>query len=567
MAGIFFSPTSWNSVLNESPSASPLSDITNVSQNEDVPKKKCRLDSNTPSFRPYFSGNPDDIVRLSQKWEAAKSRLSFVNKKPTSSVLLEFLLDHFFDSPTVSNDSIIAKSDPKEDRLFIVTQSMLLSLMHSVGEHGQKCEKLNFSLAKTSHVNTCMAMELEFHCDRDHVVKMFTSPRLGDNHLVNYKIAFAAHVAGISKSAFDVFCTQAFQLIITNRLNEKFVDTFSTVVNQVANNDMEHRLQEELEKSPTEGLTVATDGRFGQRKNSKNSNVSATGLQTGYIIAHAYVNKKDDPCSQRHESVGTLQIFNNLINEKKLKIDYHVHDHSAAVRNIVKQSFPKVKNQFDQWHGLRQFRAVVTKVTKGPQRAHGVQWHKRLSDKRESVIKHAYYSLNHCKKDPDNLRKLLLVCVSHYSNDHSQCMPTSRCKTDPNYKSSKMSLENYPIAQRLLRSAIMRTNIYKEAEQYCMNFSTSLNESFHNIMNIYLPKRICLSDRLYKLGSHLSILHWNELRELNKNSAFDGFKSSHVSSYIPIHPPMDHKEFRRDRNCHELRFYSVLWESLIKFMK
>jgi hypothetical protein len=53
-------------------------------------------------------------------------------------------------------------------------------------------------------------------------------------------------------------------------------------------------------------LTVATDGRHGQRKNTKNSNVAAIGIQTGYT--HSYVSAEDDSCSQRHEIVGT-EIF------------------------------------------------------------------------------------------------------------------------------------------------------------------------------------------------------------------------------------------------------------------
>jgi hypothetical protein len=154
-----------------------------------------------------------------------------------------------------------------------------------------------------------------------------------------------------------------------------------------------------------------------------------------------------------------------------------------------------------------------------------------LSDKLESILKHVYYSLAHCKNDPSLLRKLLLVCISHYSNDHSECLPTSRCNSDPNYKPSKQSLENCEVAQNILRSAIMRTFIYTEAERYCRNLSTSLNESFHSVLNVYLPKRVYLSERLYKMGSHLGILHWNELNELKKDLKFDGFRSSHVSTY------------------------------------
>jgi hypothetical protein len=60
------------------------------------------------------------------------------------------------------------------------------------------------------------------------------------------------------------------------------------------------------------------------------------------------------------------------------------------------------------------------------------------------------------------------------------------------------------------------------------------------------------------LGSNLAILHWNELRELGKNLALDGFEGSTVSSCIPLHPPKDYKEFRRDRNRHDMNFYIVL---------
>ncbi len=109
--------------------------------------------------------------------------------------------------------------------------------------------------------------------------------------------------------------------------------------------------------------------------------------------------------------------------------------------------------------------------------------------------------------------------------------------------------------------------IYTEAERYCRNLSTSLNESFHSVLNVYLPKRVYLSERLYKMGSHLGILHLNELNELKKDLKFDGFRSSHVSTYIPLHPPKEYRHFRRDRNSHDMNFYITLWGSLLKILK
>jgi hypothetical protein len=68
---------------------------------------------------------------------------------------------------------------------------------------------------------------------------------------------------------------------------------------------------------------------------------------------------------------GDRNFFDFLINKCNLKVDCHVHDHSVPVRRKVEQTFNGIHTQYDDWHGLRQFRTELSPITKGAKKVMG----------------------------------------------------------------------------------------------------------------------------------------------------------------------------------------------------
>ena len=131
------------------------------------------------------------------------------------------------------------------------------------------------------------------------------------------------------------------------------------------------------------------------------------------------------------------------------------------------------------------------------------------SDKAASIKTHVYFTMKNCNHDPERLRSGLLNIVEHYKNNHSHCSPTSRCKTNVNYISSKLPLTDVK-AEAALFAFMKRLRVYKQAERYCHCMDTHYVESFNNAVLQYVDKRISFGEDSYKLRINLAILDWNE---------------------------------------------------------
>ena len=140
---------------------------------------------------------------------------------------------------------------------------------------------------------------------------------------------------------------------------------------------------------------------------------------------------------------------------------------------------------------------------------HGITWHEELKDKAASIKTHVYYAMKTCHGSPDALRKNLDNIVGHYKDNHGNCQPESRCRTDENYIPSKVNLKDSS-AISILVKAIHSLQVYKTPQDFVHCIDTHYVESYNNACLIYHDKRISLGKREYKRRTDMAILDWNE---------------------------------------------------------
>ena len=254
-------------------------------------------------------------------------------------------------------------------------------------------------------------------------------------------------------------------------------------------------------------IDVETDARHGWRKNSKDTSVVALGKETHKVIGHEHITKEDDSVSQRHELLGTKRLYDHFEKEG-VGIRVHAHDRNQSINKFIRET-TTATNQNDIWHGIKSLKKSVSKIVSGPQYKEGQAWHQELKDKLEPMCTHAHWAARNCDGNSNKLRASLLNSVAHFKNYHSECPEISRCKTDPHHENSNIIITS-PIAEKLLTDAIMKSDLYKHADDFNLAQDTFHTESFNNTMNIFHDKRVAFGKQQYALRSHLAILHWNE---------------------------------------------------------
>ena len=122
---------------------------------------------------------------------------------------------------------------------------------------------------------------------------------------------------------------------------------------------------------------------------------------------------------------------------------------------------------------------------------------------------HCHWAVRNCGGDPEKLKQLLVNVVDHYRNNHEKCHESSRCKKDSNYEPSRQVLTD-DVSQKLLRSVIINSTLYKNASDFVLGKDTYYVESFNNTINMFQDKRISFTDDAYRMRSELAVCHWNE---------------------------------------------------------
>ena len=289
-----------------------------------------------------------------------------------------------------------------------------------------------------------------------------------------------------------------------------FEETYRQAVHEVAEESQKDALYLEIASTEDidDGIDIMTDARHCWRSNAKFSDVVCLGEKTHKVLKIETVSKSEDPCSGRHEMVGTKKIYKYL-DDECVPVRIHAHDNNSSVVKFIREERQPTRNGNDTWHATKNAVKNMRKnMTKGEGRA---KWYKdQISDKVASIKTHLYYSIKTCNNSADRLRASIDNIIPHYQGDHQNCNMESNCRKNQLYEPTKEKITN-PTAEERLRKYLRSLPIYKIAEDYTACKDTHYVESYNNVTLIYHDKRIGgIGYDRYRMNTELSILDWNE---------------------------------------------------------
>ncbi len=228
------------------------------------------------------------------------------------------------------------------------------------------------------------------------------------------------------------------------------------------------------------------------------------------VISRVTVTKREVSASQCHERFGTEKLYENLKQIPGVTVFQHCHDQNLSVSKYVREQtvFPDVIDQWDEWHGKKGFLKGIQSLSSGTLKTMYDKWSPKLADKPAALKTHAKFAIDNCEANPEKQKESLLIPLKHYQDDHSDCFPTARCKTDPKYEPRRKLLDENAVS--LLETGITKCNLYKRSEKFVHGMDTFHLESFFNTLNLYRDKRIYFSSSQYRMRTLLAIIYWNE---------------------------------------------------------
>ncbi|MDD9362061.1 MAG: hypothetical protein PV344_03950, partial [Anaplasma sp.] len=97
------------------------------------------------------------------------------------------------------------------------------------------------------------------------------------------------------------------------------------------------------------------------------------------MVGIAHVTKETEPSSQKHEAVGTRQLY-KYFDERKIYVTDHSHDRNTTVNKIIRER-NGTTNSNDRWHAAKGTLKGLKVIAFGPKKNEGKTWHPELSDK------------------------------------------------------------------------------------------------------------------------------------------------------------------------------------------
>ncbi|XP_078689086.1 uncharacterized protein LOC144920642 [Branchiostoma floridae x Branchiostoma belcheri] len=268
--------------------------------------------------------------------------------------------------------------------------------------------------------------------------------------------------SGMLPNQYKRLCANAGIGQISDVNLKKSMILYGEVVAEQARASMQDAMDEEIGDQPGRTLSIVTDARHAQRRNSYRSDIMALGQNNHKVLAYAPVTKEEQRSSQKHEMYGTTKLYQQF-DELGVQIADHAHDRNHTINKFIKDRPPyadgtRTSNSNDTWHATKSIAKKFRKVASGARRNQGVTWHPQLADKGAAVKTHFYWSMAGCGGSEQALQQSLLNIVDHYKNQHDNCNAASRCRTDPNYRPRKLILQDQR-AVEMLRSFIQKQDV------------------------------------------------------------------------------------------------------------
>ena len=424
--------------------------------------------------------------------------------------VLDFFLErvHGASSPLPTFTTYQQVVNKEDENLFVSSPSSAMKLLEIAENHAKLCTA---SLHQERVTISGHVAVVKMKCPNNplHTYTWSSSPHTEDKKfLVNHKMLMGFSTSGILPVQYERFAKTANIGFLSKKARKNNEDIMRQCIEEEYEESTEDAVMKEMGMTLDtieDGINVMSDARHSTRRNAKDTSVVVIGEKSHQVMVHEHITKKDDSVTQRHERLGTNNVM-DAFEEKGIDVNIWIHDNNASVNTDIKKR--GIISANDLWHGIKNLKKVIMKVTCGPKKNHNKIWHHQLDDKLLPIATHAHYAARRAagngqalQKDPDSI-------VEHYKNNHKHCHPTSRCKTDPKYEPSRKTITD-PKAESLLRKAIHDCMIYKQADSFSYGRDTHYVESF-NVLNIFQDKRISFSSEEYKRRSQLAVLHWNE---------------------------------------------------------
>ncbi|KAJ8322416.1 hypothetical protein KUTeg_000025 [Tegillarca granosa] len=472
------------------------------------------------NFRIEIPGDGEFKQKIQNQFQRVKNYITAnLNKKRIDNgVVMEQLLEFWLKNKM----SQLNESEPPEvfpclykqvrrdqvnEPIFLTVGSSLSTFGELCTAHARKC-KGTLKIQKTTEKGHVVALRLECEHERSHSYLWSSSPYLPNNeYLINYRVNHGFLCSGMLPVHYQRLCNGAGLRFISKERRKEFFNLYKGMVEIEFTESVSDALYEEIASyEELDGINIMTDARHGWRKNAKDTSVVALGENMHKVIQCVHVTKSEERVSQKHEYTGTLHIYNYL-NEKDVDINIHIHDRNLSINKFIKDT-RFTQNQNDLWHAVKQVKKALTNISSGAKIYEGVKWSSQIVDKIEPIATHIYWAVHNCEEKPEKLRFYLDNITEHYKNNHSQCHESSRCKQDSNYEPSRELIGAK--AEKLLKSVIEKSTIYKYPQDYVLGKNTAYVESFNNVMNIFQDKRVAFGDEQYRFREQLACCHWNE---------------------------------------------------------
>lgn len=484
---------------------------------EQPPKKKPKV---ADAWKLPIPGNSEAKAALSGKLNKAREIIkSKMNRAVNYNDILNTVLDSYIegghvlskkgDNANVCFTPYLEATCDGQDNLFVGTELSAHKLIEIVENHNRICPE---ELKQKKCVMKGHVAMITLGCDsKKHKYTWSSSPHMPNSKkfLVNYRMVHGIACSGILPVAYQRFCNAAGIGYMGETQREPLKKGHDEAIADVYEDSIEDALYEEIshvEDLEKGGISAMSDARHGWRKNAKDSSIVVIGEKSHKVLCHKLVTTADDPCTQRHETLGTKAVMDDF-DEKGICVNMWIHDRNVSLNKEIKSR--GIVSQNDLWHGIKNLKKVLKNISAGSKKSHGQTWHNQLDDKINGIANHVHHAARKSAGSAEALRNSMDSIVRHYKDDHSQCSADSRCKTDPDYDPSKKVITN-SVAEQLLTKALHKSTIYVNAQDFAHGKDTHYVESFNNTMNIFQDKRISFTSKEYEKRAKLACLHWNE---------------------------------------------------------
>ena len=409
---------------------------------------------------------------------------------------------------------------------FLCNPDTVIDLVLKIANHRETCEGIivplqTYSLPK-GHIGYTTFLA-SFKCVKCKTEIQFCPSPLFDGRPIGDFLAYHAKVT--SGSPFENTDRFAETLGFSTAFNEQFIsdvfgiDLYRDTVRDMAEDSMAEARQEVI----VEGNKL--DGTFDAshliRTNSPCSCVSMLSPCTCKVLYSATVHRSESNIAQNHESVGTRKICRD-VERDGCRIRSFSCDAGSGTTGVMGQEDPEAVGNLDPYHGIKNDKPALEKMTKGRDTDVGVTWHPELRDKAGPLAEHLRWCISESAitvdeyRDPQQrdeaatkLRARILIPLRHYRDIHDKCFPTARCNVDPLYDLSRAKITD-PKALAILEKTLTSTTIFTQAHKYLLFMPTSMNEAYHSRQNKFFSKRTYLSSLMYNLVIRLAILDHNK---------------------------------------------------------